>query len=124
MSEAREIPQDIDPSRLPASLTEIIEVIGLAPALRLVEQRGGTEIWIPKCLTKDHYLCALLGNSIALRLVQRYALSHMEIPNANRAICAMRDVEIRRRRGRQTVRELAQEFQLTERRIWQILSSP
>lgn len=114
--------RNIDVSLLPQSLQEMAEVIGLMAVLKLVDRYGGRRICIPRRLDPGHPLIEVLGQRPAAALVQTYALERIYVPSATRAIIASRDKEIRRRKGQQSVPSLAEEFGLTDRQIWSILS--
>ena len=54
-----EIDQHIQDKELPDSLVEIMETIGRLGAMRLVEQCGGTRVFVPKKIGAQHKLANL-----------------------------------------------------------------
>ncbi len=114
---------EIDTDLLPPILQDIVGQIGLSKTMALVQARGGVRLYVPKLdLDDDHYLVTLLGREAAEKLQQMFGGDeHFDLPKAERAIRAVRDSEIRRRRVRgESVRCLALEYGLTERQIYLI----
>jgi hypothetical protein len=121
MIAAREIANDIDVNRLPRGLAKLIEVIGIAPALRLVERRGGGRLYVPQKLDPGHPLVHLLGVDAAHRLIAQYRACVLEVPKHDCLLRALRDQEIRRRRLQgECAQRLADEYWLSLRHIRRI----
>lgn len=112
---------DID--YLPPSLKELVDVIGLTAAQKLVSAYGGTRLVVPMKMPESHPLAQLLGLEAARKLSAHYAHERMDVPVALAAIRAVRDQTIRdEHREGVSARRLALRFQLTERRVWEILA--
>lgn len=111
--------QAIDIDLLPPILQEIVELIGLHLAMKLVQQYGGVRLYVPKeDVSPGHELVKLLGAAAVKRLQSRFGGDeHFDIPKAERALRAARDVGIKARRHNASCRSLAIEYRLTERRI-------
>ena len=110
-------------SNLPESLREIMEIIGQPGTMKLVEQYGGTRIFIPSRVRAQHKLANLLGLEQARRLCHHFGGETLCIARSARAKLQERNREIvRRYDAGEAVRSLAIAYQLTERQIYTILS--
>ena len=65
---------------LPERVVELVDVIGLTAALKLVEAHGGTHIWVPKHARLGHWLAILIGLEALERLCAYYDSTQVEIP--------------------------------------------
>ena len=63
---------DIDIDQLPHSAAEIVDVVGVEAALRLVEAWGGIRLYVPQQMPEDHLLVSTLGRAEADLLASRY----------------------------------------------------
>ena len=110
---------------LPPTIARIAELIGLQAALRLVEKFGGTRIYIPEELpTPDHVLAKTIGYGEANALCAAFARDWLSVPRCTDRLRAQRDNQIRQEYdGGRSVRELAREYEMTERNIWRIVAS-
>lgn len=111
-------PGAIPEHHLPASVRELVEVIGLAAALAIVEARGGVRLSVPTKATAEHWLAELIGLEALEALVAVYAREEIEVP---RCAAALRTLQERRivaefERGASNA-ELARKYQYTERGI-------
>lgn len=110
---------------LPTSLHDIVELIGLAATLQLVERYGGiTALYIPRDIDAEHQIALALGLTAARRLAQTFGGDCIRnIPRCADGLRRMRNREIKMRRGEGvSAARLALSFGLTERQIWSILS--
>lgn len=109
---------------LPGCMAEIVEAIGMASALRLVEALGGVDIWVPEQdhLHHQHALVEIIGMEDARRLSLRYARERITLPRCVAAMRAARDAHIRQEyAGGISARRLALEHHLTERQVRNIV---
>jgi hypothetical protein len=111
-------PGAIPEHHLPASVRELVEVIGLAAALAIVEARGGVRLSVPTKATADHWLVEVIGLPALEQLVAVYAGEELEIA---RCAAALRTLQERRivaefESGASNA-ELARKYQYTERGI-------
>ncbi|TBW58538.1 hypothetical protein EZI54_03910 [Marinobacter halodurans] len=114
---------DWDTDYLPASLKDLIDVVGLEPARKLVSVYGGTRLTVPAKMHAAHPLAELLGIEAAQALSRHYALERVDVPTASAATKAARNREMREHhQAGVSVRRLALRYQLTERRVWEILA--
>jgi hypothetical protein len=122
----------IAPSTLtvtPVNLLEIVEIIGEAAALKLVEQFGGTTPRLPaiKNISADHPLAQCIGIEALTALAKE--------TGGGRWLYVARCANgLREARNREIVRlysppydvpvaELARRYHLSDRQIWNILGS-
>lgn len=115
--------------------TDVIPIIGQAVAAELVRRLGGTTFPVPKRETAQgelryRQLAAVVGEEAAGLLVYHYGGTMLYIPRGARAIQEQRDAAIHDavtdaiRSGRtmtEVVNEMALKYQLTDRRVWEIL---
>lgn len=114
---------NIPAEQLPQSLHEIVDVIGVSATLKLVQAYPGIKLWIPADVDPEHNVAVLLGHAKARLLSERFKRTQIEIPRCVDAVRAARDAEIRRRYDNgETQSALALEYELTERRVREIVS--
>ena len=106
-------------------LEEINDLIGWPATLKLVKRYGGTHVKIPTLCRDDWDIALLLGRPAALRLHQRFSRTKIYV--------AKMDEVLRDQRNRAivddyssgvSVSNLARSYGLSDRQIWNILSSP
>lgn len=115
---------------LPESVQEIAEVIGRDKALWLIGQlpRSGKRSWrvcfyVPKTLSPNHKLVAMLGWHDAKRMVN--AFSGMILQPSN---CSFLVTDARHRRVRElnaeghTAREIAEQLEISECRVREVIA--
>lgn len=111
----------------PVNLLEIVEVIGEAPALKLVERFGGTSPRLPalRNIDDDNQLAQCIGIEALTELVK--------VTGGGRWLYVARCARgLREARNREIVQlysdgvpvdELARRYHLSDRQIWNILGS-
>lgn len=102
-------------------LEEVVRIIGMDAALKLVEAFGGTSPRVPKSMYADHPIAAAIGIEPAIKLAQHYAGSDLYVPRCAAHLRALRDREIVRLSDTISVDELARRYRLSDRSIWGIL---
>lgn len=111
--------------KLPASLDEVLEAIGEASTLKLVEAFGGTTQRLPaiRNATDDHDLAKIIGKEKLHQLVSAIGASrYVYIPRCTDGIREGRDRQIVRKYTEgETVERLAKEYILSDRQVWNIL---
>jgi len=70
---------------LPPTLADIAREAGLPAALKLMREKGGTKVFIPKRAPDDHWLVLLVGREAADRLGAYYASGQVFIPVGDRS---------------------------------------
>ena len=120
---------------LPASVAELVDLIGLDKAMKLVKTLGGTTFPVPKRQTslgevRYNVLADVVGVDAADALVKRFGGDELYVPRCAAALQAARDAEINEafvagtRAGRSAadvVFSLARRYKLSDRRVWDIL---
>lgn len=48
-------------NQLPEMLRELVDLVGLAATMRLVEAKGGQQVFIPNKVTPEHWLSQIVG---------------------------------------------------------------
>jgi len=120
---------------LPESAQNLVRLIGIAKALRLIDRLGGTTFPIAKGITRlgqarYKLLAEVIGVDAADILTAEYGGESLYIPNCKDAIRRVRDRAIHSRfdalvkagySANDAVAELALQNKLCDRRIWEIL---
>ncbi|MBI4804444.1 MAG: DNA transposition protein [Desulfovibrio sp.] len=118
-------------------IADLVPLVGQAVASELVRQLGGTTFPVPKRETAQgeiryRMLVAVIGEAAADLLIYHYGGTELYIPRGARSIQEHRDAAINEeataaiRAGVSTtviVNELARKYQLTDRRVWDILKT-
>lgn len=105
------------------SLKEIVEVIGLQPALHLCHEYGGTEIYVPIKTNPNHRLTKCLGLDVTHKLAEWAGGSRLDVPKAVSFHLNQRNEKIRQAASLGKSRtSLALQHGLTTRRIRQIVN--
>lgn len=79
---------------LPASVQELVEVVGVSAALAIVEERGGITLCVPTVAASDHWLSGLIGLPALTALVERYRGEEIEIARCAAAMRAIQEQQI------------------------------
>lgn len=107
---------------LPKSLAEVIDAIGLAATLKLLQRFGGIRIYVPQPahLTDDHELARAIGLAAARKLARIWGSERMPLPRAARALRLARDRALRLDYQTMSAAQCALKYQLTERQVYWI----
>lgn len=82
---------EIEFELLPASVRELVDVVGLQAVLLIVQARGGVRLCVPTKAKADHWLNRLIGMDALEALVGRYRGEEIEIPRCDAAFRAARE---------------------------------
>lgn len=109
---------------LPASLLDLVELIGLAATLNLVERFGGLiQLYVPRDIEPGHPIAQAIGITAARKLAKEYGTDCLRnIPRCAEGLRRIRNGEIRARHPNESAAALALAYGLTERQIWTILA--
>lgn len=109
---------------LPESLRDVVELIGLAATLKLVEHFGGLiALYVPRDIEPEHPIAVAIGITAARKLSDHYGTDCLRnIPRCVAGLRRIRDAEIHARHKTESAARLALAFGLTERQVWRILS--
>lgn len=110
---------------LPASLADIIDAIGIAATLKLVEAFGGIRIYVPSedTLHEGHPLVRAIGMEAAVKLARLYPSEFIEPPRATAYMREIRNAAVREGMENASAAELARRFQTTRRNIFRIMAA-
>ena len=122
---------------LPASVQELVDLIGLQKAMKLVRSLGGTTFPVPKRQTRlgelrYNMLADVVGVEEADTLVKHFGGGELYVPRCAAALQAVRDAEInayfvaetnKGRSSAEVVFHLARRYKLSDRRVWHILKT-
>jgi len=111
--------------KLPASLDEVIEVIGESSTLQLINAFGGTTQRLPamRNAVEQHEMAVIIGMEKLHQLIKAIGASrYVYIPRCADGLRQKRDREIVKRFSESnTVEQLAREYGLSDRQVWNIL---
>lgn len=113
---------DLDVDLLEPLLRQLVDLIGLPATMALVDAFGGTLLNIPRQADQNPTLVTLIGTERAAILGRELGPDRRLIPSAGRALTELRDRRIMVALQTRSVRQVAREFGLGERRVWQIKS--
>lgn len=117
-------PESLDWNTLPSKLREMHQLVGAACTVLLAEAYGGAAMYVPHAPHAMHPLVICIGMQAAAALSTAYGGEKLHIPKADAIERQVRLTYLLRRRGEgASVSTLAQECQLTPRRVRQILAS-
>lgn len=131
----RSVLSGLDIQLLPPTIQELIEEIGLVPSIALVEHFGGLTLNIPLGDTKVGQaalddLAAKIGDEAAGLIAARYGGTRLYIPNCKQSLKRARDSRMLEEKkslesggasGKDVVRTLARNYNLSDRYVWRIL---
>lgn len=110
-------------SDLPESLKNMVNVIGLAPTMAIVNAFGGTILFIPKKTNDRHRLINLIGIDQFKLIVSSFGGNSFAVPRMANVIRSNRNREIvQRYDSGDSVYTLASTYKMTNRQIYNILS--
>ncbi|MBF0192992.1 MAG: hypothetical protein HQL71_00480 [Magnetococcales bacterium] len=108
---------------LPESMVEIKSIVGVQGVLTLLNECGGTRLFIPRKLKAKHKLIVLLGQEAAQKMSAYFGGETLTIVRGSKANKSLRNCEIINRYDNgDKVPKLAIAYELTERQIYSILS--
>ncbi|WP_447588676.1 Mor transcription activator family protein [Aquipseudomonas campi] len=121
---------------LPASVVDMAQRIGMPAALTVVEKMGGIRWRVAEGATREGAakraaLADIVGSDIEELLHREYAGEDISLPRCHAALLRWRNIEINRRfeqgireglTGHIIAAELAREYRLTDRWIWDIVN--
>lgn len=114
---------DLDWSALPASLQELKGIVGAGAALSLTAVYGGRTLYVPAKAGPKHSLTQLLGEEAAQSLCRAFAGDRLSIPKPDAVLRQLRKQDIIHLREQgEPVSGIAKKYNLTPRRVLQILS--
>lgn len=110
---------------LPASLHQLVELVGLRATMGLVQHWGGIRVYIPEHAEADHVLIEKIGQDATRKLCREFGGETVDVPRAYHAVKAALYRQIRHdyhQRGKSAAK-LAREHGMTERWVYAIVSS-
>ena len=132
MTEALQLPRaqacdlaDIEVEQLSPRLRLFVEKMGLPATLHLVQAYGGRRLYVPTNPSPEHALAKLIGMDALRNLCRLHGdTERVLIPKADYALSQARNRRIRSQYGPKSIRMLAEEYQISERRVFQIVAEP
>ncbi|MBF8271571.1 MAG: hypothetical protein HW380_676 [Magnetococcales bacterium] len=114
--------EDLERCWLPKSAIQLIEVIGTAATLRLVQNHGGTYLALPRSIGPQHDVSNLIGFEAARSLAERWGGERVYIPKVDVAVRCVRNREmIARYEQGESYRSLVKEYAICDRWFWRIM---
>ena len=112
----------IDTSCLPPLVQELIEVMGLAEAINLLEARGGLPTYVPEHPERAEVLSQIVGDIALCALCSRFGRETIDLPKMDGITQQLRNHQIVSAKGQVSGYDLARQHGLSYRhvkRIWQ-----
>lgn len=115
---------------LPRVARELIEVMGWAAAVQLINERGGRRLIVPgwplkRASSTFQFLEDMVGNEAAVAYAKRWGDIEIQVPMCRRAMGLVRIREAIAAYDKGVkVPELAGRYQVTESTIWKWLKVP
>lgn len=116
---------------LPSVVLEMIDLIGYANTLKMIEHFGGSEFWFSDGAHYFPRLKAVLGKECATQLRQYFNIEKVYIPRCDAALRLARNYQFKAEfdwltkskgiSGRLAMLELCPKYKITNRRAWEIL---
>ncbi len=108
--------------KLPDSVQDLVDLIGLTAALAIVEERGGIRLYVPTRVSRDHWLAKTIGPRAFGTLVDVYAGEEIDVPRCVDALRAVRELAIiNDARAGLSQAQLARKYGYTERGIRKLM---
>ncbi len=103
---------------LPRRVAELVDVVGLAAALKIVELRGGGRLEVPKRVKAEHWLVEHIGLEALAKLVAYYNGERIEIDRCFKVLLMIQErVIVAAHDNGASNWQLAQQYGYTERGI-------
>ena len=114
---------DVSYKDLSRSSQTLAKIIGMQATLMLVDKYGGVNLRIPHKVTEDQELVRVLGMTAAESLSRHFGGDSIAMSKEIRLQSKLRNTAlVKRRKAGASGAQLAKEFDLTLRSVWQILS--
>jgi hypothetical protein len=85
---------ELNDEALPASLRELVRVLGLSGTLRLLAMAQGGRVIVPKKPKPDDPRCTALGEETYLRLIAEYKGEAIDVPKADAFLRQIRHQQV------------------------------
>lgn len=109
---------------LPKQLAEMAGLIGISSACQLATRLGGTRLTFSHKSAASRAIVNMIGPTAAAKLTEHYGREEVTLPRAHRLETFLKHRDLlRRRKEGAKVRDLALQFRLTERRIYDIIAA-
>jgi len=108
--------ENIQVKLLTSRTQQLVEIIGLSAALKLVEIRGGIRLSVPTRVKPEHWLVQHIGLEALKKLVDYYKGEEIEIDRCVKALSAIKEQQIIQESSQGTSNaQLARKYGYTER---------
>lgn len=115
---------------LPPLAREMVQVMGEAATMALINEMGGLRLTVPgwplkRASSRYQYLEEIVGPEAAQAFATRWGNIEVQVPMAKKAMQLVRDRALQAdySAGKKP-RELARKYQLTEGQVWRVLKRP
>jgi hypothetical protein len=108
----------INPLNLPPQLRKLMRVLGEAAAYKLVEQRGGSYVIVPKRFVAEHDLHEVLGTQAFMALIEACGSETLQLPKYDSVLRQVRHQRVMELLGKgYLLREVALKVNYTVRQV-------
>ena len=106
---------------LPETARDLVDVVGMNAALRIVDQLGGIRLYVPKIAKDDHALADLIGIDALKELVSMYGGEEIDVPRCAEAFRSMQQRRIIAELQHNSFTTIARRHGYTERGLRKML---
>lgn len=107
-----------------APIERLVELLGVAGALKLAERFGGQRLYMPERVKPEGALAQAIGFEAAQKLAFEWRRDAVDIPKCAALLRARRDRQIREDTKAMSVAAVAEKWDTTERNVYMILARP
>ena len=104
-------------------LGQLVELVGVTAALRVVEKRGGTHFYVPNAsrIEPHHQLAQEFGLEAAKALAAAFPQAHVMAPRGSAYLRRLRDIAILEDAKAMSITAVARKYEMTERNVYMVL---
>ncbi len=115
----------LDLSLMPPLAREIIKTVGISDGFKLLEFRGGRRLFVPETADENCQLAGVISMDGLRKLCARYGGSRLSLTKMDKVLMQLKHKLLREMRAqKKTVPAIAEAFDYSERRVYQLSSTP
>lgn len=112
---------DVRIDDLPETIQSLVDLIGIDATMRIVEERGGIRLYVPKTADQDHPIAGWIGTDPFEALVSMYGGEEIDVPRCEAAMQSVKRRQILIDLQSNSIAMVARKHQYTERGVRKLL---